>query len=198
MNPPPPLFFFTSPLICLYLQGNVNAEAKRRKGKTIKTVPGSSAMEAPAMDDLGKADDIDWAFKNRSKGSKQIHLSRHCICYCLSRAAWGECKNGQTRELHSWERERERVVFFLEGVEWEGKRSREWAGERDETSCRMAVRAETAQLTDGLERSLLNLEVPIRTKADSGSCSVFLFFFYWLVIGLAPYLHLLYIILNGP
>lgn len=39
------------------------------------------------------------------------------------------------------------------------------------------MRAETAQLTDGLERSLLNLEVPIRTKADSGSCSVFLFFF---------------------
>ncbi len=30
--------------------------------------------------------------------------------------------------------------------------------ERDETSCRMAVRAETAQLTDGLERSLLILE----------------------------------------
>ena len=38
------------------------------------------------------------------------------------------------------------------------QRENELERERDETSCRMAVRAETAQLTDGLERSLLILE----------------------------------------
>lgn len=59
--------------------------------------------------------------------------------------------------------------------------------ERDETSCRMAVRAETAQLTDGLERSLLILEGATKEEGRKWFCC-FAVFCFTLVIELAVYL----------
>lgn len=78
-------------------------------------------------------------------------LHRHQFCYCLSRTARGGSAVGDldVRESFSWEREE-----FSEGSWVGGKRTRERAM-RDETSCGMAVRVETAKLTDGPERSLL-------------------------------------------
>jgi hypothetical protein len=67
---------------------------KKKKWKNNQSKgPGSIPMEVPAMDDLGKADDIDLGLffclfsKTEARGSKQILLRRHCFCYCLSRAA---------------------------------------------------------------------------------------------------------------
>lgn len=75
----------------------------------------------------------------------------------------------------------------MSGREKEARENELLERERDETSCRMAVRAETAQLTDGLERSLLILEGATKEEGRKWFCC-FAVFCFTLVIGLAVYL----------